>query len=187
MRGQTLNHPPSCHPLTPSCHHFVTICSPNTFPLNFALHRDSQRAVVGMADVFTSEKRSLVMAAIKGRGNKDTELRLIAIMRVAGITGWRRNSKLPGRPDFVFRAAKLAVFVDGCFWHGCRKHGRNPSSNREYWLPKLERNQRRDREVTRALKRRGWTVLRLWEHSLKDPGAVARRLLLRIAGSRPEG
>ena len=59
------------------------------------------------------------MAAIRSRGNKDTELKLASILRASGITGWRRHQPLPGHPDFIFRHARLAVFVDGCFWHGC--------------------------------------------------------------------
>lgn len=116
------------------------------------------------------------MAAIRSRGNKDTELKLAAILRAAGITGWRRHEPLPGRPDFVFRRARLALFVDGCFWHGCPKHGRNPGSNREYWLPKLRRNQERDIAVKRALSDAGWTVIRLWEHQLGSPPLIAKRI-----------
>jgi DNA mismatch endonuclease (patch repair protein) len=128
-----------------------------------------------MADVFTKKKRSQVMAAIRSRGNKDTELRLAAILRAAGITGWRRHRPLPGRPDFAFYRQRLAVFVDGCFWHGCPRHGRNPGSNRDYWLPKLRRNRARDRSVRTELSKRGWRVVRLWEHELADgPRAAAR-------------
>src|SRR5439155_5230684 len=117
-----------------------------------------------------------VMAAIRSRGNKDTELRLAAILRTHGITGWRRHQPLPGRPDFVFRRERLAVFVDGCFWHGCPKHGRNPSSNRAYWLPKLRRNRQRDLETTRELRRLGWRVLRVWEHDLRKADLVAAKI-----------
>lgn len=69
------------------------------------------------------------MAAIRSCGNRGTELRLIAFMRAHGITGWRRGAKLTGKPDFVFPAKRLAVFVDGCFWHGCPKHGTKPKNN----------------------------------------------------------
>ena len=84
---------------------------------------------------------------------------------------------MPGKPDFVFRRERLALFVDGCFWHGCPKHGRNPDSNRGYWLPKLERNKQRDRTVSRRLRRAGWRVLRLWAHDLNNPGLVTRKLV----------
>jgi DNA mismatch endonuclease (patch repair protein) len=127
-------------------------------------------------DVFNKSKRSLVMAAIKSKGNKDTELRLVKILRTAGIRGWRRQQPLPGRPDFVFRKPNLAIFVDGCFWHGCPKHGRKPKSNRGYWLPKLERNRLRDLEVKKQLIRAGWRVLRFWEHDLANEIRVAKRI-----------
>jgi DNA mismatch endonuclease (patch repair protein) len=129
-----------------------------------------------MADVFTKKKRSQVMAAIRSRGNKDTELKLASILRASGITGWRRNYPILGRPDFVFRRPRLAVFVDGCFWHGCPKHGRKPGSNRAYWLPKLRRNKHRDQAVTRALSKAGWHVIRLWEHDLAHPVPAAKRI-----------
>ena len=116
------------------------------------------------------------MAAIRSKGNKDTELKLVRIFRAAEIKGWRRHVSLPGRPDFVFPRERLVVFVDGCFWHGCPKHGRNPSSNREYWLPKLLRNRQRDKQVKRALSKRQWTILRLWEHDLANPSRAAARV-----------
>lgn len=134
-----------------------------------------------MPDVFTRAKRSQVMAAIRSRGNKDTEFKLAAIMRAAGITGWRRHQPVVGRPDFVFRRARLAIFVDGCFWHCCPKHGRNPGSNREYWLPKLRRNRDRDTAVSRYLAHTGWTVIRFWEHQLSNPAAVSRRISRTLA------
>ncbi len=129
-----------------------------------------------MPDVFTPEKRSAVMARIRSRGNRDTELVMVALLRAAGITGWRRGLKLPGRPDFVFRAERVCVFVDGCFWHGCPAHFRRPKSNRKFWDAKIARNRARDRRVGRELRAAGWTVLRVWEHALKRPGAVAGRL-----------
>jgi DNA mismatch endonuclease (patch repair protein) len=120
-----------------------------------------------MPDIFTKRKRSDVMSRIRGTGNKDTELRLIQLFRANGLTGWRRGSKLPGKPDFVFPQLKVAVFVDGCFWHGCPLHGTQPATNRAFWRRKIARNRQRDREVGRALRRAGWRVIRIWEHGLK--------------------
>ncbi len=131
--------------------------------------------------IHKEKAQSQVMAAIRSRGNKDTELKLAAIFRAARITGWRRHQPLPGRPDFVFRRARLAVFVDGCFWHGCPKHGRKPSSNRGYWLPKLRRNQERDAAVVPRLARAGWTVIRLWEHELAKPAQSQHRITRALA------
>lgn len=134
-----------------------------------------------MTDVFSKKKRSKVMAEIRSSGNKSTELRLIDIMRQSRITGWRRNQNLPGRPDFVFRREKVAVFVDGCFWHGCRWHCRMPKSHQTYWLSKIERNKARDKDVRIALKKRGWKVLRIWEHELKKPGRIADKIAFALA------
>jgi DNA mismatch endonuclease (patch repair protein) len=136
-----------------------------------------------MPDVFDKAKRSQVMAAIRGRGNKGTELALIAIMRRHGITGWRRNQPIFGRPDFVFRRERIAVFVDGCFWHCCPKHSNLPVNNRDFWRPKLESNRRRDKLVTAALRKAGWRVVRLWEHQLhrRDEAKLVRRLKTLLA------
>lgn len=129
-----------------------------------------------MADIFSKKKRSQVMAAIKSKGNKDTELKLISIFRANGITGWRRNQKLFGKPDFVFRRERFVLFVDGCFWHGCPKHGRKPYSNSIYWLAKLERNKRRDKKVSSELQKTGWHVLRLWEHELAKAASTTKKI-----------
>lgn len=134
-----------------------------------------------LPDVFLPSKRSLVMSAIRGRGNKSTELALITIMRRHRITGWRRNALLFGRPDFVFPRARVAVFVDGCFWHGCPKHSNLPVNNRLFWSDKLRKNKLRDRWVNRTLRAKGWRVLRVWEHDLgKERSGVVVRLLRRL-------
>lgn len=139
-----------------------------------------------MPDVFTPEKRSDVMARIRGSGNKDTELRMIALFRTHGITGWRRRQAIFGKPDLVFRRERVAVFVDGCFWHGCPKpkHSPMPKGNADFWFKKLSSNRMRDRLVTRTLRAQGWTVIRIWEHDLAGKNvsrSVARiRRALRI-------
>ena len=132
-----------------------------------------------MADIFTKRKRSAVMSAIRSRGNAATELRLIAIFRAHGITGWRRHRPVFGHPDFVFPALKLAVFVDGCFWHGYPIHGTRPKQNAAFWEKKFAANRTRDRLVTRTLRARGWLVVRIWEHELrrKQEGQLLRRIL----------
>ena len=130
-----------------------------------------------MPDIFDKAKRSAVMARIRGSGNKATELRLIALFRTHGITGWRRQQSVFGKPDFVFRREQVAVFVDGCFWHrhpGCR-FSYTPKSRPEFWLPKFERNVARDRLVTRTLRKRNWQVLRIWECQLA-PKKVLRTI-----------
>lgn len=119
------------------------------------------------------------MSRIRGAGNKNTELRLIQVFRTNDITGWRRGSKLPGKPDFVFSKLKLAVFVDGCFWHGCPKHGTSPKTRASFWLAKITGNKARDRRVNRLLRAKGWKVIRIWEHELKrkNESRMLRRLL----------
>src|ERR1700739_609884 len=108
-----------------------------------------------MADVFTAAKRSEIMSRVKSRGNQATELKLMEIFRNQQIKGWRRRAKVFGSPDFVFWRARLAVFVDGCFWHSCPIHGSIPQANREFWMGKLERTRSRDQAVAETLKARG--------------------------------
>ena len=131
-----------------------------------------------MADIFTWKKRSAVMSAIRSRGNAASELQLIAIFRAHRITGWRRQQPVLGKPDFVLPLQKLAVFVDGCFWHGCPLHATQPKTNAAFWRKKLAANRTRDRLVTRTLHARGWKVLRIWEHELARKNAA--RLLRRL-------
>ena len=132
-----------------------------------------------MADIFTKEKRSQVMSAIRSVGNKSTEMKLLRIFRANRISGWRRHAKLAGRPDFYFSQSRVAIFVDGCFWHGCPKCGHIPKSRSDFWRFKIERNKKRDLKNTRALKKAGVMVVRIWEHDLKGPRHTAR-ILLRI-------
>lgn len=119
-----------------------------------------------LSDVFTKAKRSDVMSRIRGRGNKDTEVALAKLFRAHHITGWRRNQSVFGKPDFVFSKLHLAVFVDGCFWHGCPKHATKPKNNHAFWRRKFSANKKRDQLVNRTLRRTGWRVLRIWEHEL---------------------
>jgi DNA mismatch endonuclease (patch repair protein) len=132
----------------------------------------------GMPDVFTVAKRSQVMSRIRGHGNKETELALIQFLRKHRITGWRRRYSAFGKPDLVFPKMRLAVFVDGCFWHQCPKHSNIPANNRPFWERKLEANRRRDRLVNRTLRANGWRVLRVWEHELRraNEGRLLRRI-----------
>lgn len=120
-----------------------------------------------MADVFDKEKRSDIMRRVRSKGNKSTELRLIEIFKQNAITGWRRNYPVKGRPDFVFPKKKIAVFVDGCFWHGHDCRNTRPADHQEYWQKKRERNVKHDQEITAMFEARGWTVLRIWECELK--------------------
>ena len=148
-------------------------------------------------DVFSKAVRASVMSRIRGRGNKDTELVLMRLMRAQGLKGWRRQvvikirlagskARIAGavfrvRPDFVFPKQRVAVFVDGCFWHGCRWHGTRPQGNAAFWARKLAGNKARDRKVGQVLRRHGWQVLRIWEHELRDARRVAQHLRFMIS------
>lgn len=118
------------------------------------------------------------MAAIRSRDNLTTEAEFASQLRKNGITGWRRHKKgAYGSPDFIFSKSRTAVFLDGCFWHGCAKHCIMPKTNKAYWGPKIARNKKRDREVTAYYKTKDWNVLRLWEHEIKKaPGKAIARL-----------
>ncbi len=116
-----------------------------------------------------SESHSRRMGAIQGRGNRTTEARFRAMLVRAGIRGWTMRTKgIRGKPDFFFAERKVAVFLDGCFWHGCPKCGHVPRVNRPFWKAKIERNQRRDRETNVLLREVGITPVRFWEHDLRD-------------------
>jgi DNA mismatch endonuclease, patch repair protein len=121
-----------------------------------------------MADVFSKEQRSQIMRQVKANFNKSTELRLIRFFKINFITGWRRNYKIYGKPDFVFPKERLTVFVDGCFWHGHTCRNTKPKDNKNYWDNKIKKNIERDISVTNILESKGWKVLRIWECQLKD-------------------
>jgi DNA mismatch endonuclease (patch repair protein) len=139
-----------------------------------------------MADIYTRAERSALMAKVRGRGNLTTEQALAKVFRAEGWSGWRRQRPIAGRvadgrfrvrPDFVFAARRLAIFVDGCFWHGCPRHGTRPQGNAAFWRGKFRSNRARDRRDTRRLRREGWQVLRLWEHELRAkvrPGLLVK-------------
>lgn len=127
-----------------------------------------------MADIWSKEKRSEVMSKVHSKNNKSTELALIALFKYFGIKGWRRNYKVKGKPDFVFHKQKVAVFADGCFWHGhdCRVF--HPKNNEQYWLSKFEKNRQHDLEVTKHLEKLGWRIVRVWECEIRKGRAIQK-------------
>jgi DNA mismatch endonuclease (patch repair protein) len=129
-----------------------------------------------MADVFTKEQRSQVMRQVKSSRNKSTEIKLITFFKANEIKGWRRNCHIFGKPDFAFPLIKVAVFVDGCFWHGHDCRNTRPKDNADYWAKKRERNIKRDKEVTQTLQNKGWTVIRIWECELKNDQLLKEKL-----------
>jgi DNA mismatch endonuclease, patch repair protein len=139
-----------------------------------------------VTDVFTDAKRSEVMSRIRGKGNKATELALIRVFRAHKITGWRRHQTLFGRPDFVFPKLRIALFVDGCFWHACPLHSTQPKINAAFWEAKLSANKVRDQLVTNTLTQKKWCVLRIWEHELlKNNQSRLLRRLMQSLGDGP--
>lgn len=131
-----------------------------------------------MADVFSKSKRSEIMSRVKSKGNLTTETRMIKIFREHHITGWRRHLKnVYGCPDFSWPSRKIAVFVDGCFWHGCPRCYGAPKINKEFWEEKILKNMARDRKVNRKLRCNGWHVIRVWECRLRtNSETVLRRI-----------
>lgn len=121
-----------------------------------------------MADVFTKEKRSSIMRKVKSKKNKSTEIKLIKIFKENKFIGWRRNYKIFGNPDFVFLKYKIAIFTDGCFWHGHKCRNTIPKDNAIYWEMKIKKNKLRDKKVTKYLKNKGWVVFRIWECKIKN-------------------
>jgi DNA mismatch endonuclease, patch repair protein len=128
-------------------------------------------------DPYPHPTSAAVTAVMKGnrRVNTKPETAVRSLLHRMGIR-FRKDHPIQAgdvrvRPDIVFTRHRVAVFVDGCYWHSCPEHGRSPKSNTFYWGPKLERNRQRDLEVDRALKAHGWQVLRFWEH--EDPEEVA--------------
>jgi DNA mismatch endonuclease (patch repair protein) len=149
-----------------------------------------------MVDTVSRQVRSRMMSRIRSTGNQRTDKGVASMLRRAGITGWRRHVviKLPPtksamsvasdgtrfkqqvRPDFVFGMQRVALFIDGCFWHGCPRCYTAPKSATAFWKRKVITNRERDKYQTAALKKCGWRVVRMWEHQISDkPESVALR------------
>lgn len=127
---------------------------------------------------FGSLTRSELMSRVRSTGNVTTEARMVPLLRTFHLSGWRRQLALPGKPDFAWPSERVALFVDGCFWHG-HGCGRNitPKTNAAFWQDKILCNKRRDHRVSRQLRQKGWTVLRVWECTLKrNPKRVVGRI-----------
>lgn len=118
-----------------------------------------------MVDVVSKKKRSEIMSAVR---SKDTKIE-IAFRKALWKQGfrYRKNSaKYFGKPDLALKKYKTAIFIDSCFWHGCKKHCRIPATNKKYWIDKINRNKERDKEVSKFYKKSGWKIIRIWEHDL---------------------
>ena len=130
-----------------------------------------------MTDVYGREKRSAVMARVKGK-NTSPELKVRKALTRLGARYRLHRKDLPGSPDIVLPGRRLAIFVHGCFWHGhdCPRGARVPKANRDYWVAKVGRNRARDAASGKALAALGWRVETIWECDLKDEAALTTRL-----------
>lgn len=135
-----------------------------------------------MVDHVAKEVRSKIMATVRSKGNRTTELALGRRLWAAGLRGYRKQWPVDGKPDFAWPGRKIAVFVDGCFWHGCScKY--LPRTHQDFWRDKIETNRRRDRRVTERLRRAGWTVIRIKECAVKRESTL-RRISAALAACR---
>ena len=130
-------------------------------------------------DTVTNKIRSNIMAKVQSKGNKSTELEFIRLLKKNHIKGWRRFLNIVGNPDFVFLDKKLAVFIDGCFWHGHNCRNLKPRQNRDYWNNKIDKNKIRDKKNNRILEKSGWKVIRIWECKLKNEKYVLNKLKMK--------
>jgi DNA mismatch endonuclease, patch repair protein len=118
--------------------------------------------------------RSSIMASVRSRGNRTTELALGKLLWAAGVRGYRKHWPVDGRPDFAWPGLKVAVFVDGCFWHGCSRCKYLPRTRTGFWRRKIEANQRRDRRNAKRLRRAGWSVIRVKECAVTRAATIQR-------------
>ena len=137
-------------------------------------------------DVFSKEKRSQIMARIRNRGNKTTEWAIRSRLIKKGIKGWRCHFKdIPGNPDFSFPDLFIAIFLDGCYWHGCPKCKKIPATHKKFWREKISKNVLRDKRNSRNLKKIGWRVIRFWEHEIKKvPEECLKKIIKAINSKR---
>ncbi|MGD0336334.1 MAG: very short patch repair endonuclease [Candidatus Omnitrophota bacterium] len=136
-----------------------------------------------MTDVLTKKQRSYCMSQIRARDTQP-EIILRKAISSAGISGYRLNYRLLGKPDIVFPKRKIAVFIDGCFWHKCPRCFIKPDTNKKFWNEKIASNVKRDKIVNTELKRKGWKVLRIWEHELRKGKIIKRKILDNIKDGR---
>jgi DNA mismatch endonuclease (patch repair protein) len=145
------------------------------------------REILGGNFEGVAPQRTRHMQSIRSTGNRSTERRLRGLLIQAKVRGWTVHPKdVPGTPEFAFRAEKVAVFTDGCFWHGCPRCGKSPRTNSSYWSKKIQLNVERDRKDEAALRAQGFRFIRLWEHEIREnPADCVRRIRTLLARSRP--
>jgi DNA mismatch endonuclease (patch repair protein) len=130
-----------------------------------------------MTDVHTQEQRKYNMSRIRGK-NTSPEIKLRKLLFSNGVRGYRIHHNLPGKPDIVFVKKKIAIFVDGCFWHKCPADFQEPETRKDFWMKKINSNVERDRNVDDQLQKEGWGVIRIWEHEMrKEPDYVIKKII----------
>ncbi|WP_105101274.1 very short patch repair endonuclease [Microbulbifer pacificus] len=135
-----------------------------------------------MTDVLSAEQRAYCMSQIKG-ANTEPELSLRKALWILGLR-YRIKNKLPGRPDIIYPTSKVAIFVDGCFWHKCPKHYTPPKTRAKFWEEKISKNVERDKKNNALLECQGWKVIRFWEHEIKDSLDDCVEVVVRTLESR---
>jgi DNA mismatch endonuclease, patch repair protein len=129
-----------------------------------------------MTDVLTKDQRAYNMSMIRGK-NTGPEIKLRKLLWSQGIRGYRIHYNLLGKPDIVFTKNKIAIFIDGCFWHKCPVDFQEPEIRKEFWMKKINSNVERDKKVNEYLKAEGWVVVRFWEHEIKrNPDNVVKKI-----------
>lgn len=122
--------------------------------------------MIDFMDIVSKEKRSEIMSSIKSK-DSEIEIDFRKLLWKSGLRYRKNVSKYLGKPDIVLKRHKTIIFIDSCFWHGCKKHCRIPSTRKKYWIDKISNNQKRDLRINRKYKKNGWRVIRIWEHNLK--------------------
>ena len=130
-----------------------------------------------MTDVLTPDQRKLNMSRVRGK-NTGPEIKLRKLLWSRGIRGYRIHHNLLGKPDIVFTKKRVAIFIDGCFWHKCPVCFQEPETRKEFWMKKIQSNIDRDAKVDEQLKNNGWTVIRIWEHEIrKEPEKAIKKII----------
>ena len=134
-----------------------------------------------MPDKLSKGQRSYNMSRIRGKNTSPER----ALKKYLKKKGYKISSvKLFGSPDIVLKRKKIAIFVDGCFWHKCRKHYIQPKTKKSFWIKKINQNVKRDKIVNRTLRKNGWKIIRIWEHEIKNSKSqMANRKLNRCFSS----
>ncbi len=132
-----------------------------------------------MVDIFSKKKRSEIMSKVR---NKDSKIE-VTLRKALWKEGFRYRKNVTsrfGKPDIVLSKYKTVIFIDSCFWHGCKKHGSMPQTRKAFWAKKILRNKERDKEVNRHYRKQRWSSIRVWEHEIRKSNTVLPKRLTKI-------